>query len=198
VGSIVIDSPVGQPIRFVKSENAAQRKIDLATRRRKSSPAAPNMPAAPAPERRIENGIPTEALEAQMLVAKYTDHTPSIAKRDLCAPRCACQPGDGRTIIHAAAPRRRIARRRRGPGARWPVAAGAMIATIVANLLSKMDIWATCAFALGNTAEPLIIAGLIEHYFDAHFSLDRLRPVLGLLATAVGGPIVAGIAWTVV
>jgi transposase len=27
------------------------------------------------PERRIENGIPTEALVAQVLVVKYTDHT---------------------------------------------------------------------------------------------------------------------------
>jgi transposase len=31
---------------------------------------------APAPERRIENGISTEALVAQVLVAKYTDHMP--------------------------------------------------------------------------------------------------------------------------
>lgn len=85
-----------------------------------------------------------------------------------------------------------------GPAARWSVAAGVMVATIVVNLLSKVDIWATCAFALGNTAEPLIIAGLIEHYFGARFTLDRLRPVLGLLAAAVTGPIVAGIGWTVV
>ena len=85
-----------------------------------------------------------------------------------------------------------------GPGARWPVAAGVMVATIVVNLLSKVDIWAICAFALGNTAEPLIIAGLIEHYFGARFTLDRLRPVLGLLAAAAAGPIVAGIGWTVV
>ena len=47
-----------------------------------------------------------------------------------------------------------------GPGARWPVAAGTMVATIAANLLSKVDIWTTCAFVLGNTAEPLIIAGI--------------------------------------
>jgi integral membrane sensor domain MASE1 len=85
-----------------------------------------------------------------------------------------------------------------GPGARWPVAVGAMGATIVANLLAKADIWTTCAFVLGNTAEPLIIAGLIEHYLGARFSLDRLRPVLGLLAAAVAGPTIAGIGWTVV
>ncbi len=85
-----------------------------------------------------------------------------------------------------------------GPGERLPVAAGAMVATIVVNLFSNQDIWATCAFALGNTAEPLIIAGLIEHYFGAGFSLDRLRHVFGLLAAAVVGPSVAGIGWAVV
>jgi len=85
-----------------------------------------------------------------------------------------------------------------GPVARWPVAVGAMGATIVANLLAKADIWTTCAFVLGNTAEPLIIAGLIEYYLGARFSLDRLRPVLGLLAAAVAGPTIAGIGWTVV
>ena len=31
---------------------------------------------AQAPERLIENGIPTEALVAHVLIAKYTDHTP--------------------------------------------------------------------------------------------------------------------------
>jgi hypothetical protein len=38
-----------------------------------------------------------------------------------------------------------------GPCARSSVAAGVMVATIVVNLLWKMDIWAICAFALGNT-----------------------------------------------
>jgi integral membrane sensor domain MASE1 len=85
-----------------------------------------------------------------------------------------------------------------GPGAPWPVVAGAMVATIVLSLLSKRDVLTTCAFVLGNTAEPLIIAGLIEHYFGARFSLDRLRPVLGLLAAAVAGPALAGVGWTVV
>ena len=85
-----------------------------------------------------------------------------------------------------------------GRGARWPVVAGAASATIVANLVAKADIWTTCAFVLGNTAEPLIIAGLIEHYLGARFALDRLRSVLCLLAAAVAGPTVAGIGWTVV
>jgi transposase len=31
---------------------------------------------APAPERLIENGIPTEGLVADVVVAKYADHPP--------------------------------------------------------------------------------------------------------------------------
>jgi signal transduction histidine kinase len=85
-----------------------------------------------------------------------------------------------------------------GPGARWPVVAGAMAATICVNLLSRVDAWTICAFVLGNTAEPLIVAGLIAHYFGTRFSLDQLRSVLGLFAAAVAGPTVAGIGWTVV
>jgi hypothetical protein len=71
-----------------------------------------------------------------------------------------------------------------GPRARWPVAAGAMAATVAANLMGDRDIWAATAFAVCNAAEALITAGLIQHYFGAGFSLDRLRQVLGLLAAA--------------
>jgi signal transduction histidine kinase len=80
-----------------------------------------------------------------------------------------------------------------GPRARWPVAAGAIAATVAANLMGDRDIWAATAFALCNAAEALITAGLIQHYFGAVFSLDRLRQVLGLLAAAVVGTVVSGI-----
>src|SRR4051794_38674776 len=40
---------------------------------------------APAPERLIENGIPTEALVAHMLVAKYADHTPLYRQAQIYA-----------------------------------------------------------------------------------------------------------------
>jgi transposase len=36
---------------------------------------------APAPERLIENGIPTEALVAHVIVAKYADHLPLYRRR---------------------------------------------------------------------------------------------------------------------
>ena len=80
-----------------------------------------------------------------------------------------------------------------GPHARWPVAAGAMAATVVANLMGDRDIWAATAFAVCNAVEALITAGLIQHYFGNGFSLDRLRQVLGLLAAAVAGTVISGI-----
>jgi signal transduction histidine kinase len=80
-----------------------------------------------------------------------------------------------------------------GPHARWPVAAGAMAATVAANLMGDRDIWAAAAFAVCNAAEALITAGLIQHYFGTVFSLDRLRQVLGLLAAAVTGTVISGI-----
>lgn len=80
-----------------------------------------------------------------------------------------------------------------GPRARWPVAAGAFIATIPANLMGDRNIWAAIIFAACNAAEALITAGLIQHYFHTHFSLDRLRQVLGLLVAAVAGTAISGI-----
>ena len=80
-----------------------------------------------------------------------------------------------------------------GPPARWPVAAGAMVATIAANLMGDRNIWAATGFAVCNAAEALITAGLIQHYFGANFSLDRLRQVLGLLVAAVVGTVISGI-----
>ena len=80
-----------------------------------------------------------------------------------------------------------------GPAARWPVAVGAMAATIAANLMGDRDIWASAAFAVCNTAEALIAAGLIQYYFGASFTLGRLREVLGLLIAAVVATVISGI-----
>jgi PAS domain S-box-containing protein len=84
-----------------------------------------------------------------------------------------------------------------GPSARWPVAAGAMVATFVANLLGDRTLLSSLAFALCNAGEALLTAGLIQHYFGASFSLGRLRHVLGLLAAAVVGAAVSGIGGTI-
>jgi len=80
-----------------------------------------------------------------------------------------------------------------GPAARWPVAAGAMVATIVANHLGDRTLPGSVVFAFCNAGEALLTAGLIERYFGPNFSLDRLRHVLGLLAAAIVGTAVSGI-----
>jgi signal transduction histidine kinase len=82
--------------------------------------------------------------------------------------------------------------------ARWPVLAGVMVATAAANLLRHFGVAATAAWVLGNTAEPLIIALLMQHYFGAQFKIDRLYCVLGLFAAAVAGTAVASTWWTFV
>jgi signal transduction histidine kinase len=80
--------------------------------------------------------------------------------------------------------------------ARWPVLAGVIIATAAANLLRPFDVATTATWVLGNTVEPLIIAGLIQYYFGTKFKLDRLYCVLGLFAAAIAGTVVASTWWT--
>lgn len=82
--------------------------------------------------------------------------------------------------------------------ARWPVLTGVMVATAAANLLRHFGVAATAAWVVGNTAEPLIIAGLIQHYFGANFKIDRLYSVLGLFAAAIIGTVAASTWWTFV
>lgn len=80
-----------------------------------------------------------------------------------------------------------------GPRVRWPIVAGAMIGTIPANLMGDRDILGASAFAICNATEALVTAGLIQHYFGAVFTLDRLRHVVGLVVAAVTGTAIAGI-----
>jgi hypothetical protein len=50
--------------------------------------------------------------------------------------------------------------------ARWPAVAGAFVAAFaVPFVILGRGIWLSTIFALCDTAEPLIIAGLIAHYF---------------------------------
>src|SRR5262245_8793576 len=51
-----------------------------------------------------------------------------------------------------------------GRDARWPVAIGTMVATIVANLTGDRSVWSAFSFALCNAGEALLIAWLIERY----------------------------------
>jgi signal transduction histidine kinase len=80
--------------------------------------------------------------------------------------------------------------------ARWPVLAGVMVATAAANLLRHFGVAVTAVWVLGNTAEPLIIALLVQHYFGAQFKIDQLYCVLGLFAAAIAGTAVASTWWT--
>jgi PAS domain S-box-containing protein len=80
-----------------------------------------------------------------------------------------------------------------GRDARLPVASGAMVATVIANLMGDRNVWSTTAFALCNTGEALLAAWLIERYFGSRFILNRLRNVLGLLAAAAAATVASGI-----
>jgi PAS domain S-box-containing protein len=83
-----------------------------------------------------------------------------------------------------------------GPSARLPAAAGAMAATIVANLLGDRTIWSAIVFALCNAGEALLVAALIEFYFGSSFNLGKLRYVAGFLAATIVGTAVSGIGGT--
>jgi PAS domain S-box-containing protein len=80
-----------------------------------------------------------------------------------------------------------------GPAARWPIATGAMGATVVANLLGDRSFAGAIVFALCNAGEALLCAALIERYFGPQFGLDRLRNVLGLLMGAIIATAASGI-----
>ena len=84
-----------------------------------------------------------------------------------------------------------------GPSARWPVIAGAMAATIVANLVGDRNIWSALIFAVCNAGEAVIVAGLVERYFGRAFSLGRLRHVLGLFAAAIVASAISGVGGTI-
>ena len=83
-----------------------------------------------------------------------------------------------------------------GPSARLPVAAGAAIATVVANLMGDRTLMSAIVFALCNAVEALLTGWLIERYFGSNFGLDRLTHVMGLLAAAVLATAVSGIGGT--
>jgi signal transduction histidine kinase len=83
-----------------------------------------------------------------------------------------------------------------GPRALWPVIAGTMAATLVANLLGDRNVWSAIFFALSNALEAGLVAALIERYFGQPFSLDRLRNVIGLLAATIAATAISGIVGT--
>src|SRR5262249_37480815 len=51
---------------------------------------------------------------------------------------------------------------------------GAMIATIIANLMGDRNVWSATIFGFCNAGEALLTAWLVEHYFGSPFSVDML------------------------
>ena len=84
-----------------------------------------------------------------------------------------------------------------GPPARWPVVAGTMAATVVANLLGDRNLWGSIFFAFCNAGEAVLTAWFIQYNFGSGFRLSKLRNVLGLVAAAVMGSALSGIGGTV-
>jgi signal transduction histidine kinase len=80
-----------------------------------------------------------------------------------------------------------------GPRARWPVVAGTIAATVVANLLGDRNLWGAILFAFCNAGEAVLTAWLVEHYLGAGISLNKLRNVAGFLSAAMIGPAVSGV-----
>jgi PAS domain S-box-containing protein len=80
-----------------------------------------------------------------------------------------------------------------GPHARWPVVAGTMAATVIANLLGDRNVLSSIVFAVCNAGEALLAAGIVERFFGSPFKLDRVRQVLGLVGAAIVATAVSGI-----
>ena len=84
-----------------------------------------------------------------------------------------------------------------GPAARSIVVVAVVAATIAANLLGDRNIWSSVFFAVANTADTVIIAGLVHRVCGFPFELNELRRVLVLFAATVAGASLSGIAGTV-
>src|SRR5215813_8903289 len=83
-----------------------------------------------------------------------------------------------------------------GPAARLPVAAGAAVATIVANIMGDRTLMGAIVFALCNAGEALLAGWLIQRYFGLGFSLDRLSHVLGFVGSAIVATAISGLGGT--
>jgi signal transduction histidine kinase len=83
-----------------------------------------------------------------------------------------------------------------GPRARWPVVAGTMAATIVANLFGDRNLPSAFLFAVCNAGEAVLAAWIIERVYGTGFRLSQLRNVLGLFAAAAVGTALSAIGGT--
>jgi integral membrane sensor domain MASE1 len=83
-----------------------------------------------------------------------------------------------------------------GRAARWPVAIGVIAANIAANLMVGRNVVSASIFALSAAGEVLVVAWIIERAIGSDFSLGRLRHMLALMAAAIVGTAVSGVAGT--
>jgi signal transduction histidine kinase len=75
-----------------------------------------------------------------------------------------------------------------GSPVRWPVVIGVFVGAFAVPLvILQRGVWLAMIFGLCDTAEPLIIAGLVVRYFGADFALNQLRRVFGLLGATIAG-----------
>src|SRR5215510_4343036 len=84
-----------------------------------------------------------------------------------------------------------------GPQARWPVAVGVIVATVLANLLSDRNLGATLVFALSHAGEVIIFGWLINRHFGSRFSLGSVRNVVGLFGVAAVASAASGVVGTI-
>ena len=80
-----------------------------------------------------------------------------------------------------------------GRRALWPVVAGTMAATIVANVLGDRNVWSAVLFGVCNAGEAVLTAWIVGRYFGPDARLSKLRNVLGLASAAIIGVAVSGI-----
>jgi len=77
----------------------------------------------------------------------------------------------------------------RGPE-RWLFLLGVLVANLLATLtdpVGRVSLGETGMFLIGNVAEPLVTASLVERYLGVNFSIERSRGLLGLFAAALVG-----------
>jgi signal transduction histidine kinase len=83
-----------------------------------------------------------------------------------------------------------------GPYARWPVVSAVTVANFAAHASSGEPLWVG-GLGIAEGVQTLVTAALVERYFGADFSLGRLRHVLGLLAAATAGSVLAWLWWMI-
>lgn len=80
-----------------------------------------------------------------------------------------------------------------GPSARFPVAAGVVVATVIAHLMiGGRSTGLVVVFAVVNVGQALLTTGLIDRWFGRSFRLGGVSHVLGfLLASTIGSMVAA-------